>query len=584
MSSASRRAGRTTVTGIARMHKTLFFYLFKDLLKVFLLASGALAGIMSFGGLLRPLTQHGLDLAQVGQMLGYFMPAMTNYSWPIAALFATTFVYGRLSADNELTACRAAGMSYFNILIPAGVLGTIVTLLSAFFLSYVVPNSFLKAERVVYTNMAKLVAGNIDRTQRINLNSGEQSITIFARRATVLEIDPSQPQRQGVELSDVSIVQYLNEKQKDQPKVPEDFYLADTAIAWIEMPAGADSEVKIRVELFNGAKIPRYSPGRSKPLVEASIQTSQLGPFSLQSPVRETSKFMDFGRLTDLRAHPEKSRRILRHLDELTRIDQSRAYIDYLFNEASSSRQVVLSDIERGARYVVNLPANASIERLPDRVIMTSGTAEKPGITFRCESDQTPFTGAAREVILGARPEASEKRVYTRLEVRDATLLYQNEEAPLQSKEWHVPVAMPPSIEQLSSRSVWEYLKDDATSSKERIRKLRSDVHRQQNQIESELHARFSFALSCLILSIVGAAIGMMFRSGNFVSAFAVSVGPALLCIVLIVTGQHVAEAMPREINGQLNDPTRLGLSILWAGNALVTALGIGLYYKLSRT
>ena len=43
------------------MSRTLFWYVFKDLLRIFLLASGALAGIMSFGGLLRPVYEHGLD-------------------------------------------------------------------------------------------------------------------------------------------------------------------------------------------------------------------------------------------------------------------------------------------------------------------------------------------------------------------------------------------------------------------------------------------------------------------------------------------------------------------------------------------
>ena len=72
------------------MSRTLFFYIFKDLLRVFLLTAGALAGIMSFGGLLRPLTEHGLDAGQVGKVLTYFLPAMTTYSLPIAALFATS--------------------------------------------------------------------------------------------------------------------------------------------------------------------------------------------------------------------------------------------------------------------------------------------------------------------------------------------------------------------------------------------------------------------------------------------------------------------------------------------------------------
>src|SRR5688500_20312304 len=101
------------------MSSTLFRYIFRDLMRIFLLTSGALAGIMSFGGLLRPLTEHGLDAWQAAKMLSYFMPAMTTYSLPIAAPFATTVVYGRIAADNERVACRAAGLSSFSIGLPA---------------------------------------------------------------------------------------------------------------------------------------------------------------------------------------------------------------------------------------------------------------------------------------------------------------------------------------------------------------------------------------------------------------------------------------------------------------------------------
>ena len=108
------------------MSRTLFWYVFKDLLKIFLTASGALAGIMSFGGLLRPLTQNGLDGAQVLLLIRYSLPAMSTYSLPVAALFATTWVYGRMAADNEVTACRASGISFLAMCAPAMLLGIFV--------------------------------------------------------------------------------------------------------------------------------------------------------------------------------------------------------------------------------------------------------------------------------------------------------------------------------------------------------------------------------------------------------------------------------------------------------------------------
>src|ERR1043166_3438487 len=149
------------------MSRTIFFFIFKDLLWIFLLASGALAGIMSFGGLLRPLTEHGLNAGQAVRMLSYFLPAMTTYSLPVAALFATPMVYGRLAADNELVACRAAGMSYFSVAMPALVMGLTVALTSLLCLCFLVPVFTLKVERVIYSNLAQLIANQIERTHQI---------------------------------------------------------------------------------------------------------------------------------------------------------------------------------------------------------------------------------------------------------------------------------------------------------------------------------------------------------------------------------------------------------------------------------
>src|SRR6478735_6599675 len=166
---------------------TLFWYIFKDLFKVFMLTNGALAGILSFGGLLRPLTEQGLEAWQVGLLLTYFTPAMTAYSLPIAVLFATTVVYGRLSADNEILACRAGGLSHLSLCLPAAVLGLIVSLVSALLLLFIVPKYTLKIEKVVFANLAKIVANDIERKHQVRLPG--MKLTVFARSAYL----PPQP-------------------------------------------------------------------------------------------------------------------------------------------------------------------------------------------------------------------------------------------------------------------------------------------------------------------------------------------------------------------------------------------------------
>jgi lipopolysaccharide export LptBFGC system permease protein LptF len=96
-----------------------------------------------------------------------------------------------------------------------------------------------------------------------------------------------------------------------------------------------------------------------------------------------------------------------------------------------------------------------------------------------------------------------------------------------------------------------------------------------QSRIVAEIHSRVSFAVSCLILVVVGCALGMMFRTGNYLGAFSLSVIPALLCIALMVTGQHVVE--------NESNLLKLGLGIIWSGNAIVLILATILLGHLRR-
>ena len=62
---------------------------------------------------------------------------------------------------------------------PALVLGLLVALASLLFLCFVVPACTLKVEKVLYSNLAKLVANQIQRTHEIPFGGA----TIFAQDA-----------------------------------------------------------------------------------------------------------------------------------------------------------------------------------------------------------------------------------------------------------------------------------------------------------------------------------------------------------------------------------------------------------------
>jgi len=218
------------------MSKTLFWYIFRELMKIFLLSLGVVTGILVFGGLLRPIMEFGLSGAQVLHMLAYFTPAAQTYAIPVAALYATTMVYGRLSADNELTACRACGISHLSLMAPAFLVGIVLAGLTLFSVCYIVPKATLKVEKVIYSSLSDIVVKNIEREHRLKL----PSFTIYASKADKIPGNPANPDDEAVTLEDPMFCFYQSQEIPDDVsgklvkiQAPLEFYSAKRATVLI---------------------------------------------------------------------------------------------------------------------------------------------------------------------------------------------------------------------------------------------------------------------------------------------------------------------------------------------------------------
>jgi len=570
------------------MSKILFWYLFKDLLRIFFLASGALAGIMSFGGLLRPLTENGLDAAQVGKMLSYLTPAMMAYSLPVAALFATTVTYGRLAADNELTACRAAGMSYQIIGLPAFVLGLGVAALSLILLCFVVPSFSLRVEQVIYSNLGKVIVNKIERNHQIRFGT-RSAETVFAESARMLPPDPNRPGDQLVELTGPTIVSYEVANKITGLRVPREFFTAQSATVRIHPTGSGRGENRggqLWMDLAGGAKFPRNFAGDD----EGGVQIATFGPMQLPNPIRENVKFLDIWKLLALAVDPSASERVSLAVDQLVRQDESQTFLLEL--AANGSRHTLQSIGPHVQTYVLSSsgpPGQIIGQDLvfnSEKVPPKSPQARQIRLVLT-EAGHVRLTAVAAEAHVRARPNDPLGQMIVTVELYDLEIAAPGTQ-PTEAASWgHTfDVAMDPAVRAVrSTRTAESYLSDrslDAAS----LNFLRRERAVMFNTVFSELHSRASFALSCLILVLVGCALGMMFRSGNFLSAFAVSFIPAMLCITLVVAGQQTAEHVPESVaKGFLNHngPLQLGVALIWSGNVIVLALALTLFVKLRR-
>ncbi len=550
------------------MGRTLFLYIFKDLVRYFILAAIALAAIMSFGGLLKPLTKQGLDVAQVGWMITFLMPAMATYSLPIAALFACTMVYGRLSADNEMNACRASGISYLVMVTPAILLGMAVAFLSLLFLSFIVPFFSLQVERVLYSNIAQLVASRIDRNHEITFNN----VTIYADDAQIVPSPGDDPNLQIVNLTGPTIVTLERAAGDQKLRTPKDFLTARQATAYIR--ERGDEPATLEVRLVGGRSFPRELAGGT----QVGIGVTSFGPVPIPSAMREGTKFMTIGQLKEVLANPLNSREIAAIRDKGLNQAKVAAFAtlilgrlngpakSYTFESADERTTLRSGDAPaqvRGDRVVIPFeddPANRPISFI------------EVGRTLSATGNERIVQGSAREIRIGIRPSTEKDFFDITLDLHDATLTSEAGaiDRSILTRVFRVP--MPPAVAAINQPILGGELGEQ----------LRRQLAQLSNDVTGEIHSRLSFAASCVILVLVGTGLGVLFRSGDFLSAFAVSVIPAVLCVALIVTGQHMAENIPKDIS-QAPSVLRMGLIFIYSGNVVVLALALLLSFRLQR-
>lgn len=554
------------------MSKTLFWYVLKDLLKIFLMASGVLAGIMSFGGLLKPLMQFGLSGWQVAQMLMYFMPATQTYSLPIAALFATTIVYGRLSADNELTACRAHGISYLTMALPAFILGLVLSLVSLVCLSYVVPRFTLKAEKVAFQSLAEVVQKNITRTHQLKL----EDMVIYAESA---ELQPSPPDRPDDEIVILhgpmfcSFDKVNDADGKTKINVPTEFFTARNATAVIHQ---AGDHVEFTAYLDEGTTVPRELKGSA---TLGGLGVGVFGPVEQDSPIRENSKFMDIRQLKEIYHDPGKGRKVKEIYSKITRQEQEQQFLNSVLSELKldphryvfqNGNETLTLKVERGVR-------------LPPRVLRGKLTLTSTGPSTvrdihleRSQGGDIVTTQDAWQLGLRAAADNDTGRMKLQFDMADVLAGTDENRSPRTSLSQPFSIPMPVEVLSIGQRGPGFYSHRTNAKGDDLRNRLAWKMKSLRNGVEAEIHSRASFAMSCLILVMVGCALGMMFKTGNYLSAFALSVIPALISIALVVTGQHVSE------NTAAN-ALKLGLSLIWGGNLAVLILAIGLLAHLRR-
>ncbi len=101
------------------MHSTLNRYLAKEIVAPFILGLVAFTFVLLMGKMLKLadlVIAKGVPFSEILKMIAYLLPSFCLLTIPMAFLLAVLLAFGRLSADSEIIALKANGISLYNLL------------------------------------------------------------------------------------------------------------------------------------------------------------------------------------------------------------------------------------------------------------------------------------------------------------------------------------------------------------------------------------------------------------------------------------------------------------------------------------
>ncbi|MFH1645459.1 MAG: LptF/LptG family permease [Candidatus Omnitrophota bacterium] len=132
--------------------KILRTYILKEIIGPLLISISIFTFLLLTGNMLKladMIVNKGVSILYIGRLFILLIPYVLSYTIPMSLLTATMICFGRLSSDNELTAMRATGISFYSIAAPVLILGLIISLGGVYLNDRILPASHFKSYKLI---------------------------------------------------------------------------------------------------------------------------------------------------------------------------------------------------------------------------------------------------------------------------------------------------------------------------------------------------------------------------------------------------------------------------------------------------
>jgi lipopolysaccharide export system permease protein len=557
--------------------RTLQRYITMDLVKSATMGTVAFTLLMSIIGIIEPLREQGLAAKELIAVIAMTSVLMLSLCLPMAMLFAATIVYGRFAQDNELTACRASGISTIATLRPGLYCAGVVTAVTLLVSNFVVPYIASHATEALYSNIKGMAFATLNRKG------------VISTKDYVIRVDYADVSTDT--LYGVVVIPKPKPEKREKPSDPDptppapEIVITAAEARVLGFTRTADNDVYVKLDIIE--------PRAIVPNIQAR-QFRGIGEYGpLPNPFESEMKLAGWATLLGIARDPITSPEINKQLKEYHRdIGQELFIRDVVDTIKAGQRYTKLKtvpsiaglqttfDLSAPKAYGEGLGAvilesvvRADGTEVPVEVLINDSEGGRKRLTARrCRIDVS-WSAFQNKLLVTISPETVEGQDLSAGSSAD----------PMRVEEWvKGELPLPPSVAERQAAITLRQLYDNPEkytrdpSVKRGIKYLRDKrVPKVRGKAQAEMHSRLFYSCSCFFVVALGAALGMIFRGGQVISAFVLSLIPFVSVVLLLSAGRNMIKSEDVGV--------AVGIAIIWGGLAALAAGTAAAYGYLSR-
>lgn len=539
---------------------TLHAYILRELLKTLGLTVLALTALFTMGGgLYNVIRLEGVTTADVLGFIPLMVPVVVTLTLPVAALFAATMVYGRLAADNELVACRAAGVNVHRMFLSAILLAVFVAAFTLLIGNFVVPSLVQRMVNSARQNIRDLVASHLQNEgffhYREKRGRGAQ-YTLTAERVRT----PTDEALRDAGFETDPRLHYLLVDNPTFLQIDRNGRLVRFTVARYGMCAFDTRADPINVTL-DVAEARDFEVHRH----DAYIGRQTIGPYPFHTPRIESLSMADIRDLLRWRHAPWEAPRLRDKVRQTLRKVTGYRFFDYCSARLASGAELVLYD-SQGREYRL---AGAAAQREAGGVTVEEG---RLAVFTQSRGAPTRYEAAQMELRAGPSTLRFEVRLTLRRTADHDVLVYEpragryGEPRRKSTLSFDALLVSTQVLRQTKNCTPAALLNPDTelpvdAALRTEQAALCKAADRMRRRVTATLHWRLGYTSSTLVTVLMGAALGVVFRGSRALAAFALAMIPFFIVLVLMVLGQKLCEDAVT---------TQVGPLVTWGGLALV--------------